>query len=144
MDDTRLWVIGAIALAIVVAALIWVLRHRGDATASVSHHDYGAPEVTPTGHASANGVTFGGDATDDVVVDQTVPLSRLGGAGWRDGGGVPVETTSEAYAVDSRSWGDDESAVAAEPAIEHHVEVDDTGPRPSLDDDVDRERGGHW
>ena len=141
MADTKLWLIGALALVIVVAALIWVLRQRGDATASVSPHDYGAPEVTVTGQSGASGLTFGGDATDDVEA-QTVPLSRLGGAGWRDGGGVAPHTT-DAYAGESRSWEKDESAVVPEPAYEHHVEVDNTGPRPPLDE-KDRERGGHW
>lgn len=142
MDDTKLWVIGALALVIVVAALIWVLRHRDDAAAPVAHHDYGAPEVTLTGQAGATGLTFGSEGGD--AVDQTVPLSRLGGAGWRDGGGVPVDTTTSAYAGESRSWGEDESVVASEPVLEHHVEVDDTMPRPPVDEELDRERGGHW
>jgi hypothetical protein len=139
MDDTKLWLIGALALVIVVAALIWVLRQRGDATPSVSPHDYGAPEVTVTGQTGSSALTFGGDASDDAVVDQTVPRSRLGGAGWRDGDGVPPQKTTDAYAGESRSWDDDESAIVPEPALEHHVEVDHTVPRPQLD-----ERGGHW
>ncbi|MFC7487103.1 hypothetical protein ACOCJ7_00830 [Knoellia sp. CPCC 206453] len=139
MDDTKLWLIGALALVIVVAALIWVLRQRGEATSSVSPHDYGAPEVTVTGQSGASGLTFGGGESDDVVVDQTVPRSRLGGAGWRDGDTVPPQKTTDAYAGESRSWDHDESAIAPEPAQEHHVEVDNTGPRPPTD-----ERGGHW
>lgn len=144
MDDTKLWLIGALALVVVVAALVWVLRQRGDATASGSPHDYGTPEVTLTGQAGATGLTFGSDGSVADAVDQTVPRSRLGGAGWRDGGGLPSGTTTDAYAVESRSWGDDESVVAPEPVLEHHVEVDPNGPRPSPDDDLDRERGGHW
>ncbi|EAQ00659.1 acyl-CoA synthase [Janibacter sp. HTCC2649] len=143
MDDTKLWLIGALALVIVVAALIWVLRQRGGADTSVSPHDYGAPEVTVTGQSGASGLTFGGSAADDAVLDQTVPLSRLGGAGWRDGSGVPPQQATDGYAGESRSWGDDESAVVPEQAYEHHVEVDNTGPRPPLDEG-DRERGGHW
>lgn len=142
MDGTRLWIVGALALVIVVAALIWVLR-RGDTAPSASP-DYGAPEVTLTDQPGSSAVTFGGDSAQDSAVDQTVPLSRLGGAGWRDGGGVPPETTSDAYAAESRSWGDDESVIASEPAVEHHVEVDNTGPRPAVEDDIDRQRGGHW
>lgn len=143
MDGTGLWIVGALALVIVVAALIWVLR-RGDTAQSAGSPDYGAPEVTLTGQPGASAVTFGGDSTQDTIVDQTVPLSRLGGAGWRDGGGAPAEKTSDAYAVESRSWGDDESVIASEPTLEHHVEVDNTGPRPAVEDDIDRERGGHW
>ncbi|WP_353952338.1 hypothetical protein V6K52_02515 [Knoellia sp. S7-12] len=144
MDDTKLWLIGALALVVVVAALVWVLRHRGDTTAPVSHHDYAAPEVTQAGVSGGRGLTFGSDGSDGSdAVDQTVPRSRLGGAGWRDGRG-PGETTTGAYAVESRSWGDDESVTAPEPALERHVEVDDTGPRPAVDEDRDRERGGHW
>lgn len=142
MDDTKLWLIGALALVIVVATLVWVLRHRGDATTPMPHHDYAAPEVTQAGLTGGRGLTFGSDGGD--AVGQTVPLSRLGGAGWRDGGDAPVETTTGAYAVESRSWGDDESVTAPEPTFEHHVEVDDTGPRPVMDDDLDRKRGGHW
>jgi len=146
MDDTKLWLIGALALVLVVAALIWVLRQRADAAPSVTSHEYGAPEVTVTGQSGASGLTFGGEAADDVVVDQTVPLSRLGGAGWRDGGGAPptTTTTTDAYAGVSRSWADDETGLAPEPTLEHHVEVDNTGPRPPVDDERDRERGGHW
>lgn len=143
MDGTKLWIVGALALVMIVAALIWVLRQRGDGTAPVAH-DYGAPEVTITGQAGVGGVTFGGDTADDVVVDQTVPLSRLGGAGWRDGGGLAPEQPNDAYAVESRSWGEDESVVSPDPVLEHHVEVDDTGARPVIDDEVDRDRGGHW
>lgn len=143
MDDTKLWLIGALALVIVVAALIWVLRQRGEATPSVSPHDYGSPEVTVTGQSGTGGLTFGGDVSDDAVVDQTVPRSRLGGAGWRDGDSAPPEKTTDAYAGESRSWDNDESAIAPEPTLDHHVEVDDTGPRPPLDE-RDRERGGHW
>lgn len=143
MDDTKLWLIGALALVIVVAALIWVLRQRGDAAEPVSY-DFGAPEVTATGQAGVGGVTFGDATADDSVVDQTVPLSRLGGAGWRDGGAVASETTTDAYAAESRSWADDESAAAPESTLDHHVEVDNTGPRPVIDDELDRERGGHW
>ncbi|MEO7268605.1 MAG: hypothetical protein ABIW49_05305 [Knoellia sp.] len=139
MDDTKLWLIGALALVIVVAALIWVLRQRGDTTPSVSPHDYGAPEVTVTGLSGTSALTFGGDASDDVV-DQTVPRSRLGGAGWRDGDSAPPQKTTDAYAAESRSWDDDESTVAPEPTLEHHVEVDNTAPRPPVED----ERGGHW
>lgn len=142
MDDTKLWLIGALALVIVVAALIWVLRHRGDATTSVSHHDYGTPEVQQAGQAGAGTLTFGSEPSE--IVDQTVPLSRLGGAGWRDGGVAPAETTTDAYAGESRSWDDDQSPVGPDAGSEHHVEIDQTGPRPVIDEELDRERGGHW
>ncbi|MFC7490178.1 MULTISPECIES: hypothetical protein [unclassified Knoellia] len=141
MDDAMLWIVGGLALVVVVAALVWVLRHLGDPTTAVSAHDYGTPEVTLAEQNDGGGLTFGRDGGD--AVDQTVPRSRLGGAGWRDGEGVPEGTTTDAYAGGSSSW-DDESAVAPDPAFEHQVEVDTTEPRPRVDEDVDRERGGHW
>lgn len=141
MDGTKLWLVGALALVIVLAALIWVLRQRTGASESVPR-DYAPPEVTAAGQSVASGVTFGGDIEDDVV-DQTVPLSRLGGAGWRDGGGVAPQTTTDAYAAGSPSWADDESEVSPQSTGEHHVEVDNTGPRPPLEEG-DRDRGGHW
>lgn len=142
MDDTRLWLIGALALVVVVAALIWVLRHRSDALSPATHHDYGAPEVTVTGQGDAGRVTHGGQG--DEAVDQTVPLSRLGGAGWRDGGGVTAERTTDGYAGASRSWDDSESAAAPDRSLEHHVEVEPTDPRRAGGEDPDRDRGGQW
>ena len=129
-------------LVLVVAALVWVLRRRDDTAAAAPHHDYGAPEVMLTGQTDGGGLTFGRDGGG--TVDETVPRSRLGGAGWRDGDGDAGPTTTAAYAGESRSWSDDESAIGPEPTLEHHVEVDDTGPRPSAGEDPDRERGGHW
>lgn len=144
MDEPKLWIVGGVALLLVVSALIWVLRSRADAPAHVPTPGYGAPEVTLTGTARASGLTFGSNvAEDELVVDETVPLSRLGGAGWRDGGAVPKQTTTDAYAVESPSWADDEPASSCA-AYEPQVEVDQTIPRSALSDDVDRDRGGHW
>lgn len=143
MEDAKLWIIGAATLVVIVAVLIWVLRQR-DVPGQQSPRDYGAPEVTLTGTAASTGLTFGSDVdAEDAVVDQTVPLSRLGGAGWRDGGGVPATTPTDPHAGESPSWADDDFA-GASPTDEHQVEVDQTGPRPTLDGEVDRERGGHW
>ena len=66
-------------------------------------------------------------ATDEVVVDQTVPLSRLGVAGWRDGTAVPSDSTTDAYAGESPTWAEDESVDGTD-TYEPHVEVDQTIP----------------
>ncbi|KGN30916.1 hypothetical protein N802_05830 [Knoellia sinensis KCTC 19936] len=144
MDDSMVWLIGAVAFVIVIAAFVWVLRHR-DVTSLPEHHTYETPEITLTGTQSS-GVTFGSSADEGVVdepLDETVPLSRLGGAGWRDGGAPPVQQTTDAYAVESPSWVDDGSSAEWDGDEHPHVTVDDTGPRPLLDE-IDRERGGHW
>lgn len=143
MDDSLLWLVGAVALVAVVAAFVWVLRHRDDA-ALPEHHVYEAPEVSLSGRPGQSGITFGDDTHGDAPIDQTVPLSRLGGAGWRDGGGLPVETTTGPYAGDAPSRVPDESAVADDLALDHHVAVDDTVSRPVVDEELDRRRGGHW
>lgn len=139
-----LWLVGAVALVVVVAAFVWVLRHRDDA-ALPEHHPYDAPEVRQDGRPGQSAITFGDDDSwGDSPIDQTVPLSRLGGAGWRDGGGLPVETTTDPYAGDAPSWVPDESAGAEDAPLDHHVAVDDTGARPVVDEELDRRRGGHW
>lgn len=147
MDEPKLWIVGVAALVLVVSALIWVLRQRSDTTSPAAHHDYRAPEVMDGVGAQAargSGMTFGSaSATDDVVVDQTVPLSRLGGAGWRDGTAVPSDSTTDAYAGESPTWAEDES-VGGTDTYEPHVEVDQTIPRSAVGDEDDRERGGHW
>ena len=138
-----LWLVGALALVVVVAAFVWVLRHRDDAAAP-AHHAYETPTVTePEGGRSA--LTFGSDRpTDDAPIDQTVPLSRLGGAGWRDGGAAPEGGTTEAYAGTSRSWAEEPGADTSDSPLEHHVEVDATVARSDVAEDRDRRRGGHW
>lgn len=141
-----LWIVGVLAIVLVVAALAWVLRQRAGA-APADPHGYEAPSVTPTDGRARPGVTFGGtDAVDDVPVDQTVPLSRLGGAGWRDGGGGRDESTTDAYAATAGTWAEPETTVDgdADPAQEHHVTVDDAGARPVVGGEADERRGGHW
>lgn len=139
-----LWLVGAVALVVVVAAFVWVLRHREDA-ALPEHHHYDAPEVNQDGRPGQSAVTFGdADLSGDAPVDQTVPLSRLGGAGWRDGGAVPAERTTDPYAGESPPWVLDEAVGVDDAAPDHHVAVDDTDVRPVVDEELDRRRGGHW
>ncbi|GGB76687.1 hypothetical protein N798_02200 [Knoellia flava TL1] len=141
MENSALWVVGVVALAVVVAAFVWVLRHRDDA-AVPEHHHYAAPEVTGSGGSSEGVSTFGG--VGDAPVDETVPLSRLGGAGWRDGGAVPQTHTTDSYAVGSPTWAEDPSADATDSPLEHHVSVESSGEGGEADDELDRRRGGHW
>ena len=51
-----LWVVGALAFAVVVAALVWVLRHRDDVAPEDHLQAYAAPAVTETGSPSRGGV----------------------------------------------------------------------------------------
>ena len=146
MENSALWIVGAVALVVVVAAFVWVLRHRDDATAP-EHHHYAAPEVTGaevTGPSDATdgASTFGG--AGDAAVDETVPLSRLGGAGWRDGGAAPQTRTTDSYAVGSPTWAEDPSADAADSPLEHHVAVESSQTGGAADAELDRRRGGHW
>ncbi len=147
MDDSVLWLVGAAALVVVVAALVWVLRHREDA-ALPEHHGYDTPEVTASDRGGRGSVTFGADDThetsDAIPIDQTVPLSRLGGAGWRDGGGAPEGRTTDAYAGSSPTWGEDPTADGPDSPPDHHVSVDRSEPSPAVDEELDRRRGGHW
>lgn len=144
MDDSVLWLVGALALVVVVAAFVWVLRHREDASVP-EHHGYDTPQVTETGRRSPGVVSFGTDEpADDAPVDQTVPLSRLGGAGWRDGGAVAEATTTDAYAGPSPSWAEEPSVDASDSPLDHHVAVDATEPSTGVDEELDRRRGGHW
>ena len=133
-----LWVVGAIAFAVVLAAFVWVLRHRDDVGPEDHLRAYAAPAVTETGTRGHGGVVVGGSqpVDDTTVVDETVPLSRLGGAGWRDGGGPDRTTTTQAYAVPAGTWADGGS--------EQHVRVDDAGAPPATDLPADERRGGHW
>lgn len=143
-DDSLLWLVGAVAFMVVVAAFVWVLRHRDDA-ALPEHHSYEAPEITLTGRPGQSGITFGSDEPgSDEAIDQTIPLSFLGGAGRRDAGGFPTDTTTDSYAGASPSLPEEPSVVADDSPRDHHVAVDDTGPRPVEADDLDRRRGGHW
>ena len=141
MDEPKLWIVGAAALVLIVAALAWVLRQRGEGSGPAPHPHYDAPQVMEGQGAGATGLTFGDDP--DRGIDSTVPLSRLGGAGWRDGTPVPPEPTTDAYAGQFPSWAEDESSAATDPT-EPQVEVDSTVPRSALDEEADRERGGHW
>lgn len=144
MNEAKLWIVGAAALVLVVSALVWVLRQRGDTEDPAPLTGYRPPEVLDARVSRGSGVTFGSDSAQDAaVVDQTIPLSRLGGAGWRDGTDVPTEPTTDAYAGLSPTWAEDESADRPN-TDEPHVEVDQTIPRSALRDEVDRERGGHW
>lgn len=144
MENSLLWLVGAAALVVVVAAFVWVLRHRDDASAP-AHHGYGAPEVTETGGRGRSDVTFGADeSVVEAGIDQTVPLSRLGGAGWRDGSDVPAARTTDAYAGQSPSWAEEPSADTPGFPLEHHVAVDATESSPAVDEELDRRRGGHW
>ncbi|CAN7214959.1 hypothetical protein [Knoellia sp. LjRoot47] len=143
MDDSVLWLVGAVALVVVVAALIWVLRTRGGSAAPV-HHGYEAPEVTETGQRGRSDVTFGGTDDTDAPIDQTVPRSRLGGAGWRDRTDAPVTRTTDSYAGESPSWADESSADGSDSPLEHHVAVDPTDADRGVDEELDRRRGGHW
>ena len=144
-----LWIVGAIAVVLVVAALVWVLRQRSDSGSADQQHAYAAPAVTESGEQGRSAAIF--DSSElgaDTAVDQTVPLSRLGGAGWRDGGGVGAETTTDAYAASAGTWAEPESDSESvlDPASEHHDTGDDTGARPFTGDDADADdrRGGHW
>ncbi|WP_404380056.1 hypothetical protein LL946_09590 [Knoellia locipacati] len=145
MDDSVLWLVGAVALVVVVAALVWVLRHREDA-ALPEHHGYDAPEVDASDRGGRGNVTFGADDTAEptATVDQTVPLSRLGGAGWRDGGAAPEGRTTDAYAGSSPTRGEDPSAEGSDVPLDHHVSIDQSDPNPAVDEELDRRRGGHW
>lgn len=142
-----LWIVGGIALALVVAALFWVLRHRADTGAVEQPHHYEAPAVIQPGTGGRSSVIFGSsEALDDVAVDQTVPRSRLGGAGWRDGGGAEVETTTDAYAASAGTWAEPgaDSDNVHDPVSGPHVTVDDPGERPVAGGEADERRGGHW
>ena len=141
MENSALWIVGAVALVVVVAAFVWVLRRRDDATAP-EHHHYAAPEVTGSAEAADAAPAFG--SSNDAPVDETVPLSRLGGAGWRDGGAVPPTQTTDTYAVGSPTWAEDPSADASDSPLEHHVAVESSETGGEADDDLDRRRGGHW
>ena len=141
MENSALWIVGVVALVVVVAAFVWVLRHREDA-AVPEHHHYAAPEVTGSGERADATPAFG--SADDAPVDETVPLSRLGGAGWRDGGAVPQTHTTDSYAVGSPTWAEDPSADATDSPLEHHVSVESSGEGGEADDELDRRRGGHW
>ncbi|MFW5472775.1 hypothetical protein ACOCJ5_05665 [Knoellia sp. CPCC 206450] len=141
MENSALWIVGAVALVVVLAAFVWVLRHRDDA-AVPEHHHYGAPEVTGSGDSSDGVSTFG--STDDAPVDETVPLSRLGGPGWRDGGAVPATQTTDTYAVGSPTWAEDPSVDVTDSSVEHHVSVESSETREAADEELDRRRGGHW
>lgn len=141
-----LWIVGALAILLVLTALALVLRRRGG-DAPAYPHGYAATSVTPTGGHGRSGVTFGGTGpVDDVPIDQTVPLSRLGGAGWRDGSGGRVESTTDAYAGTAGTWAEPETGVDgdAAPAHEPQVTVDDAGARPVVDGKANERRGGHW
>ena len=142
-----LWIVGGIAIAVIVAALIWVLRHRGDAAAPVDPHHYDAPAVTHPGTGGRSSVSFGTDEpVDDVAVDQTVPLSRLGGAGWRDDGGARVGASTDAYAASAGTWGepDSDAQTVHDPVSDPSVTVHDAGERPVAGGEADERRGGHW
>lgn len=142
-----LWIVGGLAVALVVAALVWVVLRRRDLRPLEEPHAYAAPAVTEPGRQGRSGVTFGGsEPVDDTVVDETVPRSRLGGAGWRDGGGPGAETTTDSYAASARTWAEPESdaETVREPDAEHHVRVDDAGARPVVGSAEDERRGGHW
>lgn len=84
-------------------------------------------------------------------MDETVPLSRLGGAGWRDRTDPPIERTTDLYADQSPTWAESDPWAVQDSGLEsesaagsaRQVSVDDTGPRPRTDE-LDRERGGHW
>jgi hypothetical protein len=141
MDEPKLWIVGAAAVVLIVAALVWVLRQRGEGSRPAPHPRYDAPQVMEGRAAGATGLTFGEDAGGGI--DSTVPLSRLGGAGWRDGGGVPPEPTTDTYAGRFPSSGEDESSAASDTSGPQ-VEVDATIPRSALGTEADRERGGHW
>jgi len=141
MENSALWVVGAVALVVVVAAFVWVLRHRDDATVP-EHHHYAPPEVTASGDPADGAPAFG--SAGDAAVDETVPLSRLGGAGWRDGGAEPPSRTTDTYAVGSPTWAEDPSADATDSPLEHHVAVESTDAGGPADDELDRRRGGHW
>ncbi len=144
MDDSLLWLVGAVALVVVVAAFVWVLRHRDDATAP-ELHGYEPPEVTGTGERGRSDITFGAEpSVEQAPIDQTVPLSRLGGAGWRDGGDAPAAGTTDSYAGQSPSWAEEPSVDASDSPLEHHVAVDATESSPAVDEELDRRRGGHW
>jgi hypothetical protein len=148
MDDTMLWVVGAVAFAVVVAAFVWVLRHRDDVAPEDHLQAYAAPAVTETGSPGRGGVIVGGSqpVDDTTAVDETVPLSRLGGAGWRDAGEADPTTTTQAYADPTGTWADGESDPDTLPGVasEQHVRVDDAGARPVVDQADDERRGGHW
>ncbi|KGN37314.1 hypothetical protein [Knoellia subterranea] len=155
MKDTMLWLVGGAAFAVVVAAFVWVLRHRDDAAAP-EHHSYDAPEVTITGEQRRSALAFGATEVEEPV-DETVPLSRLGGAGWRDGGGLETPPTT-GYAGQSRSRDSSSAAVVPErdvvpgadvaadldTAPTRHVMVDEQVADRTDQEAVDRERGGHW
>ncbi len=144
MDDSVLWIVGAIAVAVVVAALVWVLRHRGHASPEHPHH-YEAPAVTQRGTGGRSSVIFGGSGPlDDDAVDRTVPLSRLGGAGWRDGGGVEGGTTTDAYAASAGTWAEPHPDGGSVHVSDPHVTVHDAGERRVTVDEADERRGGHW
>lgn len=143
-DETVLWLVGAVTLLVVVGAFVWVMRLRDDA-ALPEHHSYDAPEVTLAERPGRSGITFGHDAAvADEAIDQTIPLSGLGGAGWRDSGGQAPETTTDPYAGAAPSWAEEPSADTSDSPLDHHVAVDDTVPRPTDADELDRRRGGHW
>lgn len=143
MENSALWIVGVVALVVVVAAFVWVLRHRGDASLP-EHHHYSAPEVTAASDPADAVPAFGSAA--DAPVDETVPLSRLGGAGWRDGGAVPPPQprTTDTYAVGSPTWAEDPSADATDSPLEHHVAVESSEDGGAADEELDRRRGGHW
>lgn len=141
MENSALWIVGSLALVVVVAAFVWVLRHRDDASLP-EHHDYSAPEVTDTGRLDDGPGSFGSAA--DAPVDETVPLSRLGGAGWRDGGGAPESPTTDAYAGGSPTWAEDPSVDLTDSPVEHHVSVEHDEADEGVDAELDRRRGGHW
>jgi hypothetical protein len=147
MDDAMLWIVGGIALAVVVTALVWVLRHRGGTGPQEHPHHYATPAVTHSGTGGRSSVIFGGnEPVDDVAADRTVPLSRRGGAGWRDGGGADVGTPFDAYAANAGTWGGPESDAESvhDPVSDPHVTVHDAGERPVAGDEADERRGGHW
>ena len=143
-----LWIVGGVALALVLAAFVWVLRHRADTRAAAEQaHHYEAPAVIQPGTGGRSSVIFGSnESVDDVAVDQTVPRSRLGGAGGRDGGGAGVGTTTDAYAASAGTWAEpgSDSDTVHDPLSEPHVTVDDPGERPVAGGEADERRGGHW
>ncbi|MFW5470816.1 hypothetical protein ACOCJ4_12305 [Knoellia sp. CPCC 206435] len=148
MDDTMLWVVGVIGFGVVLAALVWVLRHRDHVAPEDHLRAYAAPAVTGTGTPGRGGAIVGGSqpVDDTTVVDETVPLSRLGGAGWRDGGEPDPTPTTHAYAVPAEPWVDGQPGSDTLPGAtpQQHVRVDDADVRPVADQVADERRGGHW
>lgn len=142
-----LWIVGGIAVAVVVAALVWVLRQRGDTGSPMDPHHYEAPAVTGTRTGGRSSVSFGGsEPVDDDAVDRTVPRSRLGGAGWRDGDADGDVPTADTYAARAETWDEPGSAAGTvhDSVSEPHVTVHDAGERPVVGDAADERRGGHW